>query len=263
MSQDIVQIEHAGAVATLWLNRPDVHNAFDEALIAAVTGAVETLAADPGVRVVILAGRGKSFCAGADLDWMRRMAGSERADNQRDAAALARMLQVLASCPKPTIARVHGAALAGGTGLVAACDLAVATPQARFGTTEVRLGLVPATIAPYVLRAIGMRAAQHCFLTGERFDAGRALQLGLVHAVVEDAAALDAHVATLAAALLAAAPGALAQCKALLAEVAGRGIDQPLVEATVAHIARARAGVEAREGIAAFFAKRPPDWEPR
>lgn len=258
--QDILQIERTGAVATVWLNRPQVHNAFDEHLVAALTVAVEEMATDAGVRVLVLGGRGKSFCAGADLDWMRRMAGFSRADNLRDATALARLLQALATCPKPTVARVHGAALAGGSGLVAACDIAIATPQASFGTTEVRLGLVPATIGPYLVRAIGTRAAQRYFLTGERFGADEAQRLGLVHEVVA-AEALDARIGQLAMALLAAAPGALAQCKRLVADVAGRPIDAALAADTAARIADARAGDEARKGIAAFFAKRSPHWE--
>jgi len=261
MDEPNLQIEHDGAVATLWLNRPQVHNAFDEHLIAALTEAIGTLESDDSVRVIVLAGRGKSFCAGGDLDWMRRMAGFSHDDNLRDAGALATMLSTLANCAKPTIARVHGAALAGGTGLVAACDLVLATPEATFGTTEVRLGLIPATISPYVIRAIGARAAQRYFLTGERFDAAQALQLGLVHEVCK-AGQLDARVQALADTLLAGAPQAQAACKRLVREVAGRPIDQALIDDTTARIATARGSDEARAGIAAFFAKRPPHWRP-
>ena len=259
MDASLLQCEHSGATLTLWLNRPEVHNAFDEHLIAALTEALRAADADSGVRVVVLAGRGKSFCAGGDLDWMRRMAGFSHEDNLRDAGALATMLATLAGLSKPTIARVHGAALAGGTGLVAACDIAIATPEARFGTTEVRLGLIPATISPYVIRAIGARAAQRYFLTGERFDAAQALRLGLLHEVCE-ADTLDARVQALAEDLLAGAPQAQADCKRLVTDVAGRGIDPALIDDTTTRIARARGSAEARAGIAAFFDKRAPDW---
>lgn len=245
--------------ATVWLNRPDVHNAFDEHVIAELTSTLRALDADAAVRVVVLAGRGKSFCAGGDLGWMRRMAGYGREENLRDAGALAEMLRTLNTLSKPTLARVHGAALAGGTGLVAACDIAVATPNASFGTTEVRLGLVPATIGPYVVRAIGPRAAQRYFLTGERFGAAEALRLGLVHEVVE-ADALDARLGELVEALRAGGPHALAAAKRLLAGVVDRPIDEALIAGTSAAIADARGGEEAREGIAAFFDKRHPAW---
>ena len=246
-------------VATVWLNRPEVHNAFDEHAIRELTTTLATLDGDASVRAVVLAGHGKSFCAGGDLDWMRRMAGYGREENLRDAAALAEMLRTLATLSKPTLARVHGAALAGGTGLVAACDIAIAAPEASFGTTEVRLGLIPATISPYVVRAIGARAAQRYFLTGERFDADEALRLGLVHEVVA-ADKLDTRVGELLDALLAAGPQALASAKRLVAEVAGRPIDAALIVRTTELIADARGSDEAREGIAAFFEKRKPGW---
>lgn len=246
-------------IATVWLNRPDVHNAFDEHVIAELTQALRALDADATVRVVALAGRGKSFCAGGDLGWMRRMAGYGRDENLRDAGALAEMLRTLATLSKPTLARVHGAALAGGTGLVAACDIVVATPNASFGTTEVRLGLVPATIGPYVIRAIGVRAAQRYFLTGERFGAAEAQRLGLVHEVVE-ADALDTRIGELVDALRAGGPNALAAAKRLLADVVDRPIDESLIAYTSTAIADARGGAEAREGIAAFFDKRQPSW---
>lgn len=246
-------------VATVWLNRPEVHNAFDEHLIAELTATFRRLDPDPGVRVVVLAGRGKSFCAGGDLDWMRRMSAYSHEENLRDAGALAEMLRTLNTLSKPTLARVHGAALAGGTGLVAACDIVVATPNASFGTTEVRLGLIPATIGPYVARAIGVRAAQRYFLTGERFGAGEAQRLGLVHDVV-DADKLDARLAELVEALAMGGPSALAAAKCLIADIAGQPIDAALIARTCMGIARARGGNEAREGIAAFFDKRPPAW---
>jgi len=246
-------------VATVWLNRPEVHNAFDEHVIAELTEALSALGDDASVRAVVLAGRGKSFCAGADLGWMRRMAAYSPEENRRDAAGLAALLQTLRTLNKPTVARVHGAALAGGTGLVAACDIAVAVPQASFGTTEVRLGLIPATIAPYVIRAIGARAAQRYFLTGERFGAAEAQRLGLVHELCEPEV-LDARIAGLLEALLAAGPRALAAAKNLIAHVAERPIDAELIAFTTQAIAAARSGEEAREGIAAFFEKRAPAW---
>jgi methylglutaconyl-CoA hydratase len=259
MSESITEIEHAGAVATLWLNRPEVHNAFDEALIASITDGLLQLDADPTVRVVVLAGRGKSFCAGGDLAWMRRMADFTEAENIADAGRLAEMLRVLASLSKPTIARVHGAALAGGTGLVAACDIAVATPQASFGTTEVRIGLVPATISPYVIRALGQRAAQRYFLTGERISAEKAYALGFVQELCA-ADELDPKVGEISAALLAGAPVALGACKRLIEAVAGRPLTTELIADTTQRIAAARASAEAREGIGAFFDKRKPVW---
>ena len=254
-----LEIANDHGIATVWLNRPDVHNAFDEHVIAELTQALRALDADAGVRVVVLAGRGKSFCAGGDLGWMRRMSGYGHDENLRDAGALAEMLRTLATLSKPTLARVHGAALAGGTGLVAACDLVVATPNASFGTTEVRLGLVPATIGPYVIRAIGVRAAQRYFLTGERFGAAEAQRLGLVHEVVE-ADALDARIGELVEALRAGGPRALGAAKRLLADVTDRPIDATLIAHTSAVIADARGSDEAREGIAAFFEKRHPAW---
>lgn len=259
MNDSTIIIERAGAVATLWLNRPDVHNAFDDALIAGITAGLRELDADDSVRVVVLAGRGKSFCAGGDLAWMRRMAGFTEAENLADAGRLAEMLRVLATLSKPTVARVHGAALAGGMGLVAACDIAVATPQASFGTTEVRIGLVPATISPYVIRAIGRRAAQRYFLTGERISADKAYALGFVHELCA-ADELDAKVAEISAALLAGAPAALGACKTLIEAVAERPLSAELIADTTQRIAAARAGAEAREGIAAFFDKRKPVW---
>ncbi|MFT4196453.1 MAG: enoyl-CoA hydratase/isomerase family protein [Pseudoxanthomonas sp.] len=260
MSDSILEIERNGAVATLWLNRPEVHNAFDEHVIAALTAALRELDVDPAVRAVVLAGRGRSFCAGGDLGWMRRMAGFSREQNLRDAGALADMLRTLASLSKPTLARVHGAALAGGTGLVAACDIAVATPEAKFGTTEVRLGLIPATIGPYVIRAIGARAAQRYFLTGERFDVTEAHRLGLVHEVVATEA-LDTRIANIIEALLAGAPIALTDCKNLIEDMRDKPVNADLIADTTRRIADARGGDAAREGIAAFFDKRRPRWE--
>lgn len=246
-------------VATVSLNRPTIHNAFNDAVIAELTVTFNRLAADPGVRVLVLTGAGASFSAGGDLDWMRSMTGWTQAENHRDALALATMLDTLDRFPKPTVARVNGAALGGGVGLVACCDIAVAAEGARFGLTEVRLGLAPATIAPYVVRAIGARQARRYFLTGERFDAPRALALGLVHEVV-GAVALDGAVDRVLADLLKGGPLALGDCKALVRTVEDATGHAELMDATAALIARMRVGSEGQEGLAAFFGKRAPAW---
>jgi methylglutaconyl-CoA hydratase len=251
----------AGGVRTLWLNRPDLHNAFDEALIASLTAAVEQASKDPAVRVLVLAGRGRSFCAGGDLNWMLRAAKHTAAQNLADARLLAKLFATVSDCPKPVVARVHGNALAGGTGLVAACDLVVADTTARFGTTEVRIGLVPGTIAPYLVRAIGARAASRYFLTGERFNAVEAHRLGLVHELCAPEE-LDVVVGKQLAALQAGGPESLREAKALLRHVTGRAIDAELLEETAAWIARVRGTPEAQEGLTAFLAKRPPAWLP-
>lgn len=258
-SSELIQIEHRGPVATLWLNRPDKHNAFDEHLIAAITAGLNQLATDDSVRVVVLGGRGKSFSAGGDMDWMRRAAGFTHAQNLADANLLAEMLRTLAELPKPTIARVHGAALGGGVGLVCACDMAVASDTAFFATTEVRVGLIPATIGPYVLRAIGARQAQRYFLTAERISATRAQQIELVHEVV-GAAALDVKIAEITTALLACAPRAQAQAKRFVVDTINRSIDSTLIAQTAAVIADIRATDEAREGLSAFLDKRKAAW---
>jgi methylglutaconyl-CoA hydratase len=248
------------AVAQVTLDRPQVRNAFNEGVIAALTQAFRTLDADQSVRVIVLSAEGPAFCAGADLQWMRGMAGYSRAQNLADAAGLAEMLRTIATCRKPTIARVQGDAYAGGIGLVAACDLAVAAEGARFCLSEVRLGLIPATISPYVVRAMGARAAQRYSLTAEVFDAARALRLGLVHelAPVEG---LDAQVQVLVDALLGASPQALASCKRLLHEVSGQPIDAALIARTVEWIAEARASEDGRHGVQAFLGKTRPRWQ--
>lgn len=246
-------------VATLTLNRPDLHNAFDDRLIAELTQALAAEAGDPAVRVVVLTGAGKSFSAGADLNWMRRMAACSEADNRRDAGALAKLMQTLNFLPKPTVAAVQGAALGGGVGLVAACDIAIATADAVFALSEVRLGLIPAVIGPYVIAAIGERAARRYFLSGERFDAKEAERLGLVHAVVARGQ-LGAAVQAQTDHLLAGGPQALAAAKKLIQRVSRRPIDAAMAKETAARIAAVRAGSEAKEGIAAFFAKHKPAW---
>ena len=255
-----LEIEHDNGIATLWMNRPDKHNAFDEKLIEELTRNALALGADDNVRVVVLAGRGKSFSAGADLDWMRRAADYGYEQNLSDARALAAMLRAIAEMPKPTVARVHGAALGGGMGLVAACDIAIASSNAVFATSEVRFGLIPATIGPYVLRAIGARHAGRYFLTAERIDAATALRIGLIHEAV-DAELLDAKLAELLSALRSGGPEAQAASKRLIAGVSNASLDDGLIADTADRIARVRAGDEAKEGIGAFLAKRPPVWQ--
>jgi len=247
------------AVATVTLARPDVHNAFNETLIAELTAALRALDADAQVRTIVLAGQGRSFCAGADLNWMKRMAGYGHAENLADAMALATMLQTLSTVSKPTIARVHGAAFGGGVGLVAACDIALAAEGATFSLSEVKLGLIPATISPYVIEAIGVRAARRYFLSAERFAAAEALRIGLVHEVVP-ADALDARVDALLAALHAAGPRAQAAAKELIRAVALRPIDAAVIADTAERIAAVRASAEGKEGVAAFLGKRAPAW---
>jgi methylglutaconyl-CoA hydratase len=248
-----------GDVATVTLNRPEIHNAFDEALIANLTAAFVSLDDDPDVRVVVLAGAGRSFCAGADLNWMKRMATFGHDENLADAHALAAMLRVIYALSKPTIARIHGAAYGGGVGLVAACDIALAVPEATFALSEAKLGLIPATIAPYVIEAIGARQARRCFLTAERFDAAQALRIGLVHEVVA-VDALDARIDALVELLRAASPAAQLECKALIRGVAHRPIGDDVIAGTAEHIAAVRASPEGREGVAAFLEKRKAAW---
>ena len=250
------------AVAFVTLNRPDVHNAFDETLIAEFTSALRALGSDDAVRVVVVAGAGASFCAGADLNWMKRMAGFSRAQNLADGKGLARMLATLNELPKPTIARVHGAAFGGGAGLVACCDIAIGTQDAVFAFSEARLGLVPATIGPYVVEAIGVRAARRLFLTAERFSAAEAFRLGLLHDLAP-AADLDLRVGELVVNLLKAGPKAQAECKALLRAVAHRPIDVAVIADTARRIATVRTTPEGREGVAAFLGKRKAAWVPR
>jgi methylglutaconyl-CoA hydratase len=241
------------------LNRPDVHNAFDDALIAALTAEYRRLGADRTVRIVVLAANGKSFSAGADLNWMRRMAGYSEAENLRDSEALAALMRTIDVLGKPTIAAVQGNAFAGGAGLIACCDIAIAADSAQFAITEVRLGLVPAVISPYLVRAMGVRAARRLFLTAERFDAQAALRLGLVHEVVP-ADGLAAAVERNVAALLEGGRESQAAAKALIARVAGSPLDDALIAHTAATIARVRVSPEGREGIAAFLEKRKAAW---
>ena len=255
----MLNICEAGAVATITLNRPEVRNAFNDDMIAEVTGAFVALGGRDSVHCIVLAAEGKAFCAGADLNWMRRMADYTRAENLADAAQLAEMLRVMYECPKPTIARIQGDVYAGGMGLVAACDMAVSVDTANFCLSEVKLGLIPATISPYVIRAMGARAAHRYFLTAERFDAKEAHRIGFVHEVVS-ADQLDAKVAELTNALVSASPNAVRSCKALVQEVAGQGIEAPLIGRTVEGIADIRTSSEGREGVQSFLQKRKPSW---
>lgn len=246
-------------VVTVTMNRPAVHNAFDEHLIAALCARLEALGADPAVRVMVLTGSGRSFSAGADLGWMSRMAEFDDARNLADARDLARLMQVLNELPKPTIAAVNGAALGGGAGLACACDIAVAVDRAVFGTTEVRLGLIASVIGPYVVAAIGQRQARRLMLTGERISAAEARKIGLLHEVVPPdglAAAVERFVQE----LLKNGPKAMAASKALVRDLAGRPIDAAVIEETAVRIAQLRKEAEARAGMAAFLAKRAPDW---
>lgn len=254
-----LEIEIADRVATIWMNRPDVHNAFDDILIAELTQACHALDANDDVRVVVLAGRGKSFSAGADLNWMKRAANNGTEDNLTDARALANMLRALAEMKKPTIARVQGAALGGGTGLTAACDIAVASTKAVFATSEVKFGIIPSAISPYVIRAIGARHAYRYFQSAERLSAQRAYEIGLLHEVVEPEA-LDAKVQEIVDALVQGGPKAQAAAKDLIRAVANKPINDAVVEDTAQRIAHLRATPEAKDGIAAFLDKRTPGW---
>jgi methylglutaconyl-CoA hydratase len=262
MSYETLEIARDGGVATIWMNRPEVHNAFDAQLIADLAAACRALDADDAVRVVVLAGRGKSFSAGADLNWMKAAGEASEAENFADALKLAGMLRTLAEMSKPTIARVHGAALGGGMGLASACDICIAGEKAVFATSEVRFGIIPSAISPYVIRAIGERQACRYFQTAERIGAARAAELGLAHeAVAGDE--LDAKVGEVVAALLQGGPKSQAAAKQLIRAVAGRPLGDAVVEDTARRIAGLRATPEAKEGLDAFLSKRPAAWVPR
>ncbi|WP_024890509.1 enoyl-CoA hydratase-related protein [Luteimonas huabeiensis] len=254
-----LQILRDGAALRLRLARPQLHNAFDAALIAELTAALEGAAADPAIRAVVIEGAGASFSAGADLNWMRAMAGASEAENRDDALALARLMRTLDELPKPTLARVHGAAFGGGVGLVACCDIAIGVPEAKFGLTESRLGLLPAVISPYVIAAIGPRQARRWFATAEVFDAGRALAMGLLHEVVP-AEALDAAVERQIALLLKAGPFAAADAKRLVRDVLAQPDRDRRDHDNAALIAALRVSAEGQEGLSAFLDKRAPAW---
>jgi len=258
MSQPL-SLQREGAVARLRLERPEVHNAFDDGLVAALTRTLESLTAARDLRVLVLEGAGASFSAGADLNWMRGMAAAGEAENREDALALARLMRTLDAMPMPTIARVHGAAFGGGVGLVACCDIAIGTPDAKFGLTESRLGLLPAVISPYVIAAIGARQARRYFATAEIFDAAEALRIGLLHQVVA-AGDLDAAVQRQIDLLAKAAPLAAAQAKSLVRRVAAGGEGASMDMANAELIARLRVSPEGQEGLSAFLDKRKPAW---
>ena len=259
MSYETLEIVREAGVATIWMNRPDVHNAFNAQLIADLTTACIALDADDSVRAVVLAGRGKSFSAGADLNWMKAAGEASEAENFADAMKLAGMLRTLAEMKKPTIARVHGAALGGGMGLASACDICIAGDKAVFATSEVKFGIIPSAISPYVIRAIGERQAYRYFQTAERINATRAAELGLAHEAVA-AEALDVKVEEVVDALLQGGPKSQAAAKDLIRAVANRPVSDALVMDTAGRIASLRATPEAKEGLAAFLDKRPAAW---
>ncbi|WP_020395146.1 enoyl-CoA hydratase/isomerase family protein [Thiolinea disciformis] len=254
-----LEIEAQASVAYVWMNRPEVHNAFNAQLISDLNATFEQLNTEESVRVIVLGGRGKSFSAGADLNWMKAAGEASVEANQADALRLATMLHSIATCSKPTIARVHGAALGGGMGLASACDICIASEAASFATSEVKFGIIPATISPYVLRAIGERQAYRYFQTAERINAQRALQIGLVHELVA-AEHLDAKVQEIVAALLAGGPQAQAAAKQLIVAVAHKPVTESVLVDTAERIAQLRSTPEAREGLAAFLEKRPASW---
>lgn len=258
---ETILLEQDGrGVVRLTLNRPDIRNAFDDVLIQDLTETLERLSSEAKVRVLVLTGAGAAFSAGAEIGWMKKAGGQGDHDNFQDAMKLAGLMKRLDRMPMPTIARVNGAALGGGVGLTATCDMAVAVKSAIFSFSEVKLGIIPGAISPYALRAIGERAARRYFLTGERFDAEEALRLGLVHQVAADEAELDAAVESLVAHITGSGPTAVRASKNLIGHVAGKPIDDLLVRDTAQRIAHQRAGDEAKEGLSAFLEKRKPNW---
>ncbi len=256
---DTLQIDHSKGVTTLWLNRPETRNAFNEFMIADIIAALDVLASDEATRVVVVAGRGTAFCAGADLNWMKKMSGYSYDENLTDATALANMLHKLYSLPKPTVARVHGPAFAGGIGMVSVCDIAVASTEAHFKVSEVLIGLTPATISPYLLNAMGEREARRYFLTAEGFDAAEALRIGLLHQVVPPEQ-LDDAINTMTGHLLKGGPAALAVTKDLIDTVSRGPLDDRMLVDTATYIAKIRTTDEGREGIRSFLEKRRPAW---
>lgn len=259
MTNSAIRTSIQNQIATVVLSRPELRNAFNDEVIADLTQAFSSLGEDPQVRAIVLMAEGPAFCAGADLNWMRRMADYSQEENERDAEKLAFMMRTIYECPKPTIARVQGDVYAGGMGLVAACDVAVSIDTAHYCLSEVRLGLTPATISPYVIRAMGPRAAHRYFLTAERFDAQQALRLGFVHEVVP-ADQLNEVVSTWVNAFLAGSPNALKECKKLVQYVADRDITRLLVDHTVKAIADIRSSDEGKEGVQSFLNKTKPGW---
>ena len=256
-----LKVSTSGAVARVMLDRPEVRNAFNDALIAELAETFARLGADPTLRVIVLGGEGKAFCAGADLAWMREMAGYSWEQNRADAGKLADMLWAVYSCPLPVVGRIQGDCYAGGVGLAAVCDIVVAAEGVTFCLSEARLGLLPATIAPYVIRALGEQAARRYFVTAERFDAAVAHRLGFVHEMPAPDA-LDAKVDEIVATLVANGPMAVKACKRLVQDVAHRPISDELRADTARRIADIRASAEGREGVQSFLNKRAPSWKP-
>ena len=256
-----LELETHRDVAVLWMNRPDVRNAFNETVIGELTQALKSLESDAAIKAIVLAGRGPSFCAGADLNWMKKMAGYSSEENYEDALGLAAMLNTLHTLKKPTIARVHGHAYAGGMGLVAACDIAVAAFEAEFCLSEVKIGLIPATIGPYVVAAMGKRAAHRYMLSAERFTAAEAYRIGLVHEIAP-ADKIDEKIDELLVHLVRGGSAAHAGTKALIDVIAASPLDQALIEDTARRIADVRVTAEGKEGIRSFLEKRKPNWVP-
>ncbi|WP_250528053.1 enoyl-CoA hydratase/isomerase family protein [Caballeronia sp. GAWG2-1] len=259
MNLQRIKLSVTGHVARVTLDRADVRNAFDDATIVELTAAFRALNDDTSVRVIVLAANGPAFCAGADLNYMKRMAGYSEAENRADALGLATMLNTIYTSAKPVIASVQGDAYAGGMGLVAACDIAVSADSANFCLSEAKLGLMPATIAPYVIRAMGARAAHRYFVTAERFDATEALRIGFVHQLTTSGE-LDRTVDAMANGIASNSPNAVGECKRLVSELAGKVIDDSLISDTAERIARIRASDEGREGVQSFLEKRKPSW---
>jgi methylglutaconyl-CoA hydratase len=259
MSEHVISEVDERGVATVTLNRPEVHNAFDDVLINSLTQTFTRLGADDSIRAVILASKGKSFCAGADLNWMKRMAGYSYEQNLNDANALANMLHTLNTLPKPTIARVQGAAFGGAVGLVACCDMAIGSKMSKFCLSEVKLGLIPATISPYVIQAIGERNARRYFTTAEVFSSRRARRIGLLSESVTEEE-LDSTIESLLEHILKNGPNAVTAAKQLIADVANRVPDDALRNMTSERIANTRVSSEGQEGLGAFLQKRRPNW---
>jgi len=259
MIMQTVEITREGYVATVVLNRPDVRNAFNEVTIAEITQAFRDLGGDSGIRAIVLAASGPAFCAGADLSWMQKMAGYTHEENREDAMQLAEMLRTIHICPKPVVAKIQGDCYAGGMGLATACDIAVAAETANFCLSEARIGLIPATISPYVIGAMGRNAARRYFLTAERFSADEAHRIGLVHAVVR-MDELDATVRDIVTALVNNSPNAVKEAKRLVRDVADTPLTDALIADTARRIADIRVSDEGREGLRAFLEKRKPGW---
>lgn len=257
---DAVVVTVEGGVGRVSLNRPNIHNAFDDIMVGQLTKAFLQMDDDDSVRVMILEAQGKNFCAGGDLNWMKRMAKNSHAENLEDAQALANMLRCLNTLSKPSIARVQGAAYGGAVGLVSCCDIAVGTNSARFCLSEVKIGLMPATISPYVIAAIGQRASRRYFLSAEVFDAQRALHIGLLGEVVDDAQ-IDEVIQSITNSILANGPCAVAAAKQLVFDVAQKPIEESLIADTSSWIAAIRSSDEGQEGLSAFLEKRPPVWQ--